>query len=30
MALAIECEQKGEYQPFNQQGVTEFGIGDLS
>lgn len=30
MALGLECERKGEYQPFNQQSVTEFGIGDLS
>jgi hypothetical protein len=30
MALALECERKGEYQPFNQESVTEFGIGDLS
>ena len=29
MALGISCKEKGLYLPYNQEGVTEFDLGDL-
>tara|TARA_R110000765_G_scaffold189717_1_gene295062 strand:- start:243 stop:695 length:453 start_codon:yes stop_codon:yes gene_type:complete len=29
MALGIACKEKGLYPPYNQEGVTEFDLGDL-
>ena len=29
MALGMACKEKGLYPPYNQEGVTEFDLGDL-